>query len=191
MKTPALPLFALACTLLLSSSPVGHAQTPVPTPKTVVVKDTTVADAVTLFKADNPTAALAAIQAKVRSGPNAAHPDLQVARRLAGIAAALRSSGDHARARNAVTLSLARLAQPEGKMPTKDAAAALMLAGSLHEQNGDTAGAKLAYERAAALDATQKQAAARLALILEREKRAAAKPAANLGLQQRALSAKK
>jgi hypothetical protein len=183
MKTPLLfrHLFGALTVAALACVPLAAQTTP-----TTQKKDTTVTDAVALFKADNSAAALTAIQAKVRTGPNASHPDLQIARRLVAVAAALRSAGERTRAQSAVTLSLARLAQPEGKMTTKDAAAAQMLAGSLHEQNGDFANAKLAYERAATLDTTQKQAAARLALILEREKRAAAKPAANLALQQRA-----
>jgi tetratricopeptide (TPR) repeat protein len=174
-------LRGLALAVLLVA-PLAAAQ---PAPK----KDTSVRDAVALFKANNSAAAVAAIQAKVRPGPGAAHADLQVARRLAAVSAVLRSGGEHARAREATTLALARLAQPEGKMSARDAAAALTLAGGLHEQNGDTASAKLAYQRAAALDPTQKQAADRLALIVEREKRAAAKPAANLVLQQRTAAA--
>jgi hypothetical protein len=159
---------------------------PAQTLPTTVKKDTTVPDAVVLFKAGNAATAVAAIQAKVRTGPNVSHPDLQVARQLAAVTATLRSGGDDAHAREAATLALAKLAQPEAKMTTKDAAAAEMLAGGLHEQSNDLANAKLAYQRALALDPKLRQATDRLAHIAAQEQRAAAKPAANAVLKQRA-----
>lgn len=174
-------LFRFACGLLAAFAAAAvHGAT------AVVVKDNSVPEAVTAFRAGNSATAVAALQAKVKTGPNASHPDLQVARKLVSVSATLRSGGDASRASEAATLALTKLALPEGRMTTKDAFASQMLIGGLYEQAGDTANAKLAYQRAVALDATNKQAAGRLALLTEREQRASAKPAANAVLKQRA-----
>lgn len=181
--------------LTLFAAHFVHAQTPAQVSKSgfdPVKHKAAIQDAYVAFKGGDTVTALAKISANTRTGPAAAHADLQTGSQLAEISCRLKNEGDTGRSAQVAVFSLGKLAQPHDRMAAKDSVAALALAGQLYDHVlGDAALARQTYTQALAADPSLKAVVARLAFLKAVEDNARAKATANELLRQRNLQARR
>lgn len=163
---------------------------PSSTPNFITERKSALSDAEAALKRGDSNTALARLQGQVRRGAGVSHEDVQIGQLLCSVACQARSVGDGGTSETAITLLLARLAQPNGRMSIADSVAALSLTGEACELRGDSIAAINAYQQALALMPSQAHVKARLAHLTAVDRHAKLKEEANAMLQRRAQNKK-
>lgn len=147
-------------------------------------------EALVAFKQGDTPRGLACVDALAQFGLGKAHVDLQTAHELMILGLGLKREGDKTHADAIASLAVGRLAEPQGRMRSKDTIAALTMRGEIHEYIlGDSVGAITAYEAVLALDPANEHATQRRSHLKAIEEHAALKAAGNAVLRQRAAQA--
>jgi len=144
------------------------------------------------FEKGDVLSAIASIDISLDRESNAPHVDLQTARILSSVCYQFKNGGNASRASEVARIAVGKAALPQGRMRTKDAAAALVLSAELNEYVlGDTPRARQLFQEALLIDPHLRSAQNGEQRLSAIENAATAKSAANTFLLQRSATTKR